>query len=75
MKSFVWLPSQSGPQAQIWLERPMDGNGKLKVIPLFEYVIPESEQHLSLDYFILKFKAPEEKKCLETVSETIKIMN
>lgn len=55
MKSFVWLTSG----AQIWHERPTDGNGKLKVQPLFEYTIPESELHCSLDYFILKFKKPE----------------
>jgi hypothetical protein len=62
MKSFVWLPSQSGPQAQIWSERPVDGNSKLKVIPLFEIKLTAITNLLSINSLILKYPKPEELK-------------
>lgn len=62
IKSFVWLLSQSGPQAQIWLERPVDGNGKLKVTPLFEIKLTAITVLLSINSLIEIYPKPKEIK-------------
>ncbi len=58
MKIFVWLPSQSGPEAQLWDEAPKDGNGKLKYRPLFEVELTAITRLLSLDSLMLKYPRP-----------------
>lgn len=56
MKYFVWLAGQKGPTAQIWHNAPMTGEGKSKLVPLFQHKLTEREELFSLDELILKFK-------------------
>lgn len=55
-KYFVWLSGMRGPEAQLWPEKPMNGNGKPTLTPLFEHELTSEESALSLDDLILKFK-------------------
>lgn len=55
-KFFVWLNGSLGPEEQIWHDMPKDGNGKLRQTSLFQHQLDESEENLSLDELILKFK-------------------
>ena len=41
---FVWLPNQSGPQAQLWYEEPVTGDGKPRFKPLFQYKLTDEEE-------------------------------
>ena len=45
MKTFVFIPSQTGPQPQLWHDMPKDGNGKDKIAPLFKYELTELEEY------------------------------
>jgi hypothetical protein len=56
MKIFVWLAGQKEPHAQIWHDSPMTGEGKSKIVPLFQQKLTEQEELFSLDELILKFK-------------------
>jgi len=55
-KYFVWLVGQKCPTAQIWHDEPMTGEGKPKIVPLFQHKLTEQEELFSLDELILKFK-------------------
>lgn len=52
---FVFIPSQTGPQPQLWHGRPMTGEGKEKIKPVFTYAFTELEEYdVSLGRLTLK---------------------
>jgi hypothetical protein len=53
---FVLLPGLRGPEAQIWHDKPTDGNGKERHQPLFQQKLTDDEAALSLDELREKFK-------------------
>lgn len=55
-KYFVWTFSQKGPQPQLWMTEPVDGNGKPIKEALFKQKLTEEEELLSFDELILKFE-------------------
>lgn len=60
---FVFIPSQTGPQPQIWYDAPMTGEEKEKNKPLFKYTLNELEEYdlsigrLTLNDFVKRFYA------------------
>lgn len=54
-KYFVCVSGSRGPEAQLWNDEPVDGNGKLVTSVLFKQKLTEQEELFSLDDLILKF--------------------
>lgn len=54
-KYFVWVTGLRGPEAQLWTEEPVDGNGKPVKSVLFKHKLEPFEELFSLDELILKF--------------------
>lgn len=55
-KYFVWVASHAGPQPQLWMTEPVDGNGKPVKSALFKQKLTEEEELVSFDRLILKFE-------------------
>ena len=51
---FVWINGLRGPEAQIWNEDQVNGEGKSKPV-LFKIKLTEAEQTLSLNYLAMKY--------------------
>ncbi len=60
---FVFIPSQTGPQPQLWHDgAPTNGEGKERFKPLFKYALTELEEYdlsigrIGLDHLTERFK-------------------
>jgi hypothetical protein len=54
-KYFVWVSGSRGPEAQLWNDEPVDGNGKPVKSVLFKHKLTEQEELFSLSELTLKF--------------------
>ena len=52
---FAWITGLRGPEAQLWADEPVDGNGKPTKDVLFKKLLSKAEQSLSLEYLAMKF--------------------
>lgn len=55
MTYFVWIASQTGPQPQLWVDEPVDGNGKSTKSVLFKQKISSEDERLTFNELVLKF--------------------
>lgn len=56
MSYFVWITGLRDPEAQLWADEPVDGNGKPTKNVLFKHKLSLEEEKLSLDELKEKFK-------------------
>lgn len=54
-KYFVWVSGPRGPEAQLWNDKPVDGNGKAVKNAIFTEKLSPELEHWTLDQLILKF--------------------
>lgn len=53
-KYLVWVPGLRGPEAQLWADKQVNGEGKAKE-PLSIRELDQFEKHLSLEILRLRY--------------------
>lgn len=56
---FVWVQGLRGPEAQLWADEPVDGNGKPVKEALFRAKLSKDQQKLSFNELIGYFSKDE----------------
>ncbi len=56
MTYFAWMKGLRGPEAQLWADEPLDGNGKPIKDAIFKIKLTDGEQRQELEYLKMKYE-------------------